>query len=438
MADHVDSGIEAVGPVQWGSHFCQFYETAADLIDTLVPFFRAGLVGNECCMWVAAAPLRAADATDALRNAVPDLDQRLLRGQIEIIDHDRWYHTQEGKAGADDVIDGWMRRKDAALSEGWAGFRLTGNTYFLEAKDWDDFAEYEKKVNACFCGQRVIALCSYCTLKCDAGGAMDVVQNHEFALARRRGAWTMIESASVKQAKAALHRANAELETRVAQRTAALSAALAEKDVLLKEVHHRVKNNLQVVTALIQLRAKQTVDEAGRSAFNETLRRIRAMSIVHEALYRGSDTSSIGFAEYLRSLATATAESYGMTDRIEVDVEDSPDAVDLNTAVPLGLVAVEAITNAFKHAFPARRRGRIAISFKAPSPRGLGELVVRDDGIGTPDPGTAPRPRGAGLSLATALARQIGGTISIKNDAGTVWRLRFAGDGASARAALAA
>ena len=152
----VNSGIEAVGPVQWGTHFCQFYETADDLADTLVPFFKAGLDNNERCMWVTAHPLRAHDATDALRNAVPDLDRRLASGQIEIIDHDRWYMAQGGKSGADAVIAGWMGRKDEALARGYTGFRLTGNTYFLEARDWDDFAEYEEKVNACFCGQRVI------------------------------------------------------------------------------------------------------------------------------------------------------------------------------------------------------------------------------------------------------------------------------------------
>ena len=423
----VDSGIEAVGSVQWGAHFCQFYENADDLVDTLVPFFKAGLDDNERCMWVTANPLRADDATSALRSAVPDLDRRLAGGQIEIIDHDEWYKTRAGKAGADEVIAGWMRRKDEALDRGYSGFRLTGNTYFLEARDWDDFAEYEEKVNACFCGQRVIALCSYCTLRCDAGGAMDVVQNHEFALARRRGSWTMIESASVKRAKEALRQANGELEARVERRTADLRTAVAERDVLLKEVHHRVKNNLQVVAALLHLRAKQSSDPAGREAFAETLRRIKAMSLVHEALYGGGDTSGIDFAAYLRTLATATASSFGMAGQVAVEVAPSPGRVDLNTAVPLGLAAAEAIANAFKHAFPEGRRGTMRIAFSAPAGAADGELTVRDDGVGVAEP-RAPNRRGAGLSLAQALARQIGGRITVAKGGGggTVWRLTFA------------
>jgi two-component sensor histidine kinase len=437
MADTTSSGIEAVGAVPWGTHFCQFYETADDLADTLVPFFKAGLDNGERCMWVTARPLRAADAADALRNAVPDLDRRLARGQIEVVDHDQWYLTRRGKAGADAVIAGWMRRKDEALAEGYAGFRLTGNTYFLEADDWDDFAEYERKVNGCFCDQRVIALCSYCTRRCDAGGAMDVVRNHEFALARRRGAWTMVESASVKRAKEALRQANEELEARVERRTAALGRALAEKDVLLKEVHHRVKNNLQVVAALLQLRAKRAADPAGREAFAETLRRIKAMSLVHEALYgRGSggggDTGAIDFAAYLGALAAATAASYGIAERVAVEAAPSRDRVDLNTAVPLGLAASEAISNAFKHAFPDGRRGTVRIAFRAPTSTEDGELTVRDDGIGVTGPGARGGDRGAGLSLAEALARQVGGRVSVARDdagGGTVWRLTIAGPG---------
>lgn len=426
MNDQVNSGIEAIGSVPWGAHFCQFYEMAEDLVDTLVPYFKAGLDGNERCMWVTAHPLTAGDATCALRNAVPDLDRRLARKQIEIIDHDQWYLVQDSKAGADEVINGWLQRKEEALAQGYAGFRLTGNTYFLEAQDWNDFAEYEQKVNACFCNHRVIALCSYCTLRCDAAGVLDVVQNHEFALTRRHGGWTMIEGASVARAKDALRQRNEELEGRVTQRTAALTAVLAEKNVLLQEVYHRVKNNLQVVSALIQLKARQCGNDDARLAFTETLQRIRAMALVHEALYQGADTSSIEFSAYLRTLAQATAGSFGMADRVEIIVDETPDRVDLNTAVPLGLAAVEAITNAFKHAFPGGRRGCLAISFQAPMPDREGELMVRDDGVGIP-PSAAPGGRGAGLSLAAALARQIGGRVVIEHDRGTVWRLAFAG-----------
>ena len=428
MREFVDSGIEAVGRVRWGTHFCQFFDTAEDLIDTLVPYFKAGLDGDEQCMWVTAPPLRAHEATDALRNAVPDLDRLLRCGQIEIIDHDAWYRRAD-KVGADEVIAGWLRRKDEALARGRRGFRLTGNTYFLEAKDWDSFAEYEACVNGCFCDQPVLALCSYCTLRCDAGAAMDVVQNHEFALARRRGAWTMIESSGVKLAKAELARVNAELERRVLERTAALTQALADKDVLLREVHHRVKNNLQIVASLLGLKARQSAEPALREAFRDTLRRVKAMSLVHDMLYRQDEASDIDFGAYLAALGKATADSFGVAGRVAIEVAEAEGRVGLNTAVPLGLIAVESIGNACKHGFPGERTGRVRLSFQAPTQDRPGALVVRDDGVGLQD--GAPAPGGAGLRIARAIAQQIGGQLRVTSGedgvGGTEIRLTFRG-----------
>ena len=421
MTQHTDSGIDAIGGIPWGSHFCQFYETPEDMVDTVVPYFKAGIDAGERCFWVAAPPLGAFEATNALRNVVPDIDRRISRGEIEIVDHDQWDIKQRAQS-VDEIIAFWMRRKDDALQNGSAGLRVTGNLNYVTSDTWDIYEEYERKAVTCFCNERIIALCSYCTLRCDAGMAMDVVQNHDFALARRRGSWTMIETATTRRTKQALTEANDELEVRVARRT----ADLAEKNMLLKEVYHRVKNNLQAVSALIQLRSRQSADPVARSAFAEASQRIQAMSLVHETLYKGADTSRIEFSSYLRTVAEASAASYGMTERIEVTVEDGTDDVDLKDAVPLGLAAVEAITNAFKHAFPDGRKGRLSISFRAARRDREGELVVRDDGVGTPEP-TGSGARGAGLSLAAGLARQLGGRIVSENDNGTVWRLCYAG-----------
>ncbi|HYC05620.1 MAG TPA: MEDS domain-containing protein [Azospirillaceae bacterium] len=430
MTAYVDSGIPAVGPLPWGAHFCQFYETAQDLVDTLVPYFKAGLDGNERCLWVAAPPLRAQGATDALRAAVPDLDRLMARGQIEIVDAGEWYLSQD-KKGADDLIQGWLAKKDEALAGGYKGLRVTGNTYFLEAKDWDSFNEYEEKVNGCFCDHQIIALCSYCTERCNAGGVLDVVETHQFALARRRGQWALLESSALKQAKEELRRANEALEARVEERTRALSAALeetrraaADKDVLLQEVHHRVKNNLQVVNSLLSLKAMRSNDPALREAFEDTLRRVTAMSLVHEALYQHDDTSGIDFAQYLRTLGDAMAESFGASGRITVEVAQAEGRLDLNTAVPVGLVAAEAIANAFKHAFPGERDGRIEISFRPPRAGREGELLVRDDGRGIDGDGRQP---GSGLSLVKAIARQVGGQVSLSSGAATEFRLAFTG-----------
>lgn len=215
---------------------------------------------------------------------------------------------------------------------------------------------------------------------------------------------------------------NDELATRVVR----LTAELAEKNLLLKEGYRRIKNNLQVVNSLIQLRGRQIDDLAVRAAFEETSQRIRAMSLVHETLYLGADTARINFSAYLRTIAEASATSYGMAERIAVAVADNADEVDLKDAVPLGLAAVEAITNVFKHAFPGDRKGRLSISFRGPKLDLEGELIVRDDGVGMLER-LGIGPSGAGLSLAAALARQVGGRVVTESNNGTLWRLCFAG-----------
>ncbi|HYI02945.1 MEDS domain-containing protein [Hyalangium sp.] len=224
----VPSGIPAVGDIPWGSHFCNFYATAQDLADSLVPFFKAGLEHNEKCLWVTSEPFHVEDAKAALRTAVPRLESYLQEGRIDIIDHREWY-LRSGETQADEVLQGWVDRKEQALARGLSGLRLTGNTAWLEAKDWKNFTQYETQVNQAFRQHEILALCSYCLHRCEPMGILDVVRNHQFAVARREGEWEVLESASLKLAKEELRRLNEELEHRVVERTAALEAALQER-----------------------------------------------------------------------------------------------------------------------------------------------------------------------------------------------------------------
>ena len=122
------SGIEVVGDVPWGTHFCQFYETGQDLIEILVPYFHEGLKGNEFCMWVTSEPLQVDQAKAALQAAVPDLDKYIEKGQIEILDYNQWY-TKSEKFSADEVLQDWADKLNSALERGYEGLRLTGNTF---------------------------------------------------------------------------------------------------------------------------------------------------------------------------------------------------------------------------------------------------------------------------------------------------------------------
>ncbi len=191
-----------MGDVPWGAHLCQFYEDRRDLTDILVPYFRTGLRNNEFCMWVTSEPLRSVEAKAALAEEIPNLEEYLHKGQIEILDYSQWY-TPGGRFEADRVLKGWVQKLGAALERGFDGLRLTGNTFWLEKSDWQDFKEYEATVDGVMGQYRMLALCTYSLAKCGAPEILDVVANHAFALIKRAGKWELIESGERKRAEAA-------------------------------------------------------------------------------------------------------------------------------------------------------------------------------------------------------------------------------------------
>jgi hypothetical protein len=194
------TGIPVIGDVPWGTHFCQFYQTKDDLIDILVPYFKAGLENNEFCMWVTSEPLGVEDASRALKKVVKNLDTYIKKGQVEILDAGQWY-TKSGRFDCNEVLQGWVEKEKQALRNGFDGLRLTGNTFWLEKRDWKDFADYEAAVNSVIGQHRMIAVCSYCLDKCNASEVIDVVSNHQFAIIRQEGEWRLIESSDHKGAE---------------------------------------------------------------------------------------------------------------------------------------------------------------------------------------------------------------------------------------------
>ncbi|MBI4282939.1 MAG: MEDS domain-containing protein [Chloroflexi bacterium] len=200
------SGIDVIGDVPWGTHFCQFYQTKQDLIDVLVPYFKTGLENNEFCMWVTSEPLVVVEAEEAMRAVVENFDEYRRRGQIEIIPYDEWY-LLGGTFNDDRVLAGWVSKLEQALARGYAGLRLTGNTFWLERNHWRAFTEYEAEVNDVIGNYRMLAICTYCLDKCDSEAVIDVVKNHQFALIKNQGKWEIIESGSYRQAQEELKQA---------------------------------------------------------------------------------------------------------------------------------------------------------------------------------------------------------------------------------------
>ena len=217
------SGISLLGDAPWGTHFCQFYRTKQDLIDILVPYFKAGLENNEFCMWVTSEPLSAEEARAELQKAVKDLAQYDKKGQIEILDFSQWY-TRTGKFDAGKVLQGWVDKEQQARKNGFEGLRLSGNTFWLEPKDWKSFSDYEATVNDVVHKYNMFALCTYSLGHCDANQILDVFSTHQFAFINRNGEWTTIESTERKRAEMSLAQSETRLEMVV---EASLDAILA-------------------------------------------------------------------------------------------------------------------------------------------------------------------------------------------------------------------
>ncbi len=209
-----------------------------------------------------------------------------------------------------------------------------------------------------------------------------------------------------------------------------LRAALHEKEVLLKEVYHRVKNNLQVVASLLNMQARGVSDAVTKVLLLESANRVKSMALVHEQLYQGGDLSSIDFAAYLRQLAKHLRDVYGeVATRAPVRIEAEPTVLGIETAVPLGLIINELVANAYKHAFPGTRRGQVLLRLRALG-GGLLELVVSDDGVGLPAGFQPGRIGSLGMQLVASLAEQLAGTLECGperrgGDAGSRFALRF-------------
>ncbi|MGM0681669.1 MAG: MEDS domain-containing protein, partial [Thermodesulfobacteriota bacterium] len=197
-------GLDILSEVPWGTHLCQFYDTKKDLIDILVPYFKAGLENNEFCMWVAAEPLGVDEAKASLGEAVENLDEYIGKDQIEIIDAGQWY-TKSGRFNPNEVIEGWMEKLNQALQRGFDGLRLSGNSFRLEKKDWGVLAEYEAAVDNLIGKHRMLAICSYYMGKCGPWEIIDAVKNHEFTIIKRHGDWEVLESTGCRRIKDALY-----------------------------------------------------------------------------------------------------------------------------------------------------------------------------------------------------------------------------------------
>ncbi|PWC87810.1 histidine kinase [Azospirillum sp. TSH100] len=242
------------------------------------------------------------------------------------------------------------------------------------------------------------------------------------------GGIALRRSRQAADAQDALRRANEELEDRIADRTRHLDQALADKEVLLRDIHHRVKNNLQVILSLLELQAQRAPEL--EAPFSEALTRINTMGLIHEQIYRSTGVSAVRLDNFVEALAGHLNSFHsrpGRTIAIRHSVE--PLSLDLNRVVPFALILNEVVSNAYKHAFTGRCTGTIDIALKAEN--SSLHLTIQDDGTGAPEPEHACTPgrRSMGMDLIRAFARQIRGEYHFTRAAGTRFDLVFPQEG---------
>jgi two-component sensor histidine kinase len=203
-----------------------------------------------------------------------------------------------------------------------------------------------------------------------------------------------------------------------------MQSSLQEKEVLLKEIHHRVKNNLQIISSLLSLQSENINNENPARTFRESQDRIRSMALVHEKLYMSGDVASIDFREYVESLTAYLYRSYfpGPGTRIFVDVENV--SLDIDLAIPCGLIINELVSNSLKYAFPDGRSGEIRVGLAREGCNYT--LSVSDDGIGLPSGLDFRNTPTLGLQLVNTLVSQIEGSIELQSGTGTAFQVTFA------------
>jgi two-component sensor histidine kinase len=209
------------------------------------------------------------------------------------------------------------------------------------------------------------------------------------------------------------------------QAEAQIRASLDEKEVLLREIHHRVKNNLAIISSLLSLQANAAGDRATREAFRDSQDRVWSMALVHEQLYRSATLSHLDFGAHLRELAGNVAHSYGAQNRgVRLDFDLIAVLLDLDTAIPVSLIFNELLSNAYKHGYPGDRTGRIEVVLRREAEESL-VLRVGDDGVGIRPGVDMNKPSTLGLKIVRNLTEQVRGQIDIQSTAGTTFTLRF-------------
>jgi hypothetical protein len=181
-------GIPGIGKLPWGNHFCHFFETGDDLVQSLIPYFLTGLLQDERCIWGCATPLQVDQAREALAKQLPDIDRYLKDDRLIIFDHQEWYRRSDK-----DPLPILLEEEEKTLARGLRGLRCGGNCSWLGGKDHVPFMNYEGRISRAIRSRRILALCSYNVGTGRAPGIMEAMRLHDYTLSKGDYGWDLLE-----------------------------------------------------------------------------------------------------------------------------------------------------------------------------------------------------------------------------------------------------
>ena len=218
---------------------------------------------------------------------------------------------------------------------------------------------------------------------------------------------------------------NNELEKKVKERTSLIESQKNEKEILLKEIHHRVKNNMQVIISLLSIQSNYTSDKKAIALFDEAKNRIRSMALIHEKMYQTGDLALIDFQDYIMALTNDLISTYSINCDIFLDIKIDKVKFGIDTLIPLGLLFNEIISNTLKYAFINKKKGKIIIHLSYDEKQNSYSLLIGDNGLGMPTGMLEKEDGSLGMELIKIFVSQLDGTIERLKDTGTLYQIIF-------------
>jgi signal transduction histidine kinase len=406
-------GIPALVDIPCGTHVCQFYHTKKDLIDILVPYFKAGLERHELCVWITYEPLCAQEAEEALAKSVSGLEEHVRSGQIEIISAGEWY-LKEGAFDPRRVLKGWIDKHNKALVNGYEGIRIAGNTLWLEKGLWSDFMDYEKELNEIIRQYRIIALCSYCLGDSEISEVIQVSNNHQFALIKHKGKWELLKDDERIVAERKLLAYQSRLKSLISELSLSEEK---EKHRIAVQMREKAAQTLVASKVKLEMLSKPTSSEEFRKIVDDVCQLLVATIRDLQSLSLEINSPTLYELGFEKGVACLVEEQIDSKSAIKFKFEDDGQVKPISEDVKILLFRSvrELLSNVIEHAHAQN----VKVSIHK-----LGNQIkvrIEDDGVGFIPSEIAQRKgkqQGFGYFSIGERLRELGGYLEIDSKPG--------------------